>query len=94
VCVHPHRSGGELMEYLLNVDSTHQEEKKLYATLFDLLSFEKIAFSGTYSIIIPTPVVVIIQFIHKFTLCALSTNHGAVHYHLIGTFLEVMRRKS
>lgn len=46
VCVHPHRTGGELMEYLLNVDSSHQEEKKLYATLFDLLSFEKIAFSG------------------------------------------------
>lgn len=46
VCVHPHRSGGELMEYLLAVDANHLEEKKLYATLFDLLSFEKIAFSG------------------------------------------------
>lgn len=34
------------MEYLLNMDGNHQEEKKLYATLFDLLSFEKIAFSG------------------------------------------------
>ncbi|EFX90213.1 hypothetical protein DAPPUDRAFT_190307 [Daphnia pulex] len=45
VCVHPHRSGGELMEYLLNMDGNHQEEKKLYGTLFDLLSFEKIAFS-------------------------------------------------
>ena len=48
VCVHPHRSGGELMDYLLNMDGNHQEEKKLYATLFDLLSFEKIAFSGKY----------------------------------------------
>lgn len=46
VCVHPHRSGGELMEFLLNMDGNHQEEKKLYGTLFDLLSFEKIAFSG------------------------------------------------
>lgn len=36
------------MDYLLNMDGTHQEEKKLYATLFDLLSFEKIAFSGNY----------------------------------------------
>lgn len=64
------------MEYLLNVDSTHQEEKKLYATLFDLLSFEKIAFSGTYIIIISLRSFVIIQFIHKFTLYVLSTNHG------------------
>jgi hypothetical protein len=36
------------MEYLLNMDGNHQEEKKLYGTLFDLLSFEKIAFSGIY----------------------------------------------
>lgn len=36
------------MEFLLNMDASHQEEKKLYATLFDLLSFEKIAFSGNY----------------------------------------------
>lgn len=34
------------MDYLSNVDGTVQEEKKLYSTLFDLLSFEKIAFSG------------------------------------------------
>lgn len=44
-CVHPHRSGGDLMDYLFTVDEEHNNEKKLYATLFDLLSFEKIAFN-------------------------------------------------
>lgn len=34
------------MEYLSSVDASIQEEKKLYSTLFDLLSFEKIAFIG------------------------------------------------
>lgn len=40
------------MDYLLNMDGNHQEEKKLYATLFDLLSFEKIAFSGKLAFIL------------------------------------------
>ncbi len=35
------------MDYLFTVDEEHNNEKKLYATLFDLLSFEKIAFNGT-----------------------------------------------
>lgn len=34
------------MEYLSSVDGNLLEEKKLYSTLFDVLSFEKIAFSG------------------------------------------------
>jgi len=33
------------MDYLFTVDEEHNNEKKLYATLFDLLSFEKIAFN-------------------------------------------------
>lgn len=45
VCVHPHRTGGELMDHLLATDGNHHEEKKLYSTMFDLLSFEKIAFN-------------------------------------------------
>ena len=36
------------MDHLLATDGNHQEEKKLYSTLFDLLSFEKIAFNGNY----------------------------------------------
>lgn len=45
------------MDYLLNMDGNHQEEKKLYATLFDLLSFEKIAFSGKIHLQFPSPTV-------------------------------------
>ena len=37
----PIQCGGELMDFLLNMDVNHQEEKKLYNTLFDLLSLKK-----------------------------------------------------
>ena len=37
----PIQCGGELMDFLLNMDVNHQEEKKLYTTLFDLLSLKK-----------------------------------------------------
>ena len=67
------------MEYLLAVDANHQEEKKLYATLFDLLSFEKIAFSGNFYLFI------IIQFIYSFTL---HSRMLCVYYHLMGACIQ------
>ncbi|XP_022200961.2 cysteine and histidine-rich protein 1 homolog [Nilaparvata lugens] len=44
-CVHPHRSGAEVMEALRVIDEISQEEKRLYDSIFDLLSYEKIIFS-------------------------------------------------
>lgn len=44
-CTHPHRSGAEVMEALQVVDQRNEEEKKLYDSVFDLLSYEKITFN-------------------------------------------------
>jgi hypothetical protein len=46
VCVHPHRSGAEVMEALQVIDLKCEEEKRLYNCVFDLLSYEKITFNG------------------------------------------------
>jgi len=46
VCVHPHRSGAEVMEALQVIDLKCEEEKRLYNCIFDLLSYEKITFNG------------------------------------------------
>jgi hypothetical protein len=48
VCVHPHRSGAEVMEALQIIDLKCEEEKRLYNCVFDLLSYEKITFNGIY----------------------------------------------
>ncbi|XP_026461472.1 cysteine and histidine-rich protein 1 homolog [Ctenocephalides felis] len=45
ICVHPHKSGAEVMQALEVMDQKTQEEKKLYDQIFDLLSYEKIIFS-------------------------------------------------
>lgn len=49
VCVHPHRSGAEVMEALQIIDLKCEEEKRLYNCIFDLLSYEKITFNGMIS---------------------------------------------
>lgn len=46
-CVHPHRSGDDVMEALRVIDEKNLEERKLYDNVFDLLSYEKITFNGT-----------------------------------------------
>ena len=71
-CIHPHRSGGELMDYLFTIDGTYQDEKKLYATLFDLLSFEKIAFNGTARLI--CELLMIALFVEPSTIFLVSAN--------------------
>lgn len=45
-CAHPNRSGLEVMEALKLIDEQMIEERKLYDSIFDLLSFEKIIFNG------------------------------------------------
>ena len=54
MCVHPHRSGAEVMEALHVMDLKCQEEKRLYDCVFDLLSYEKITFNGKCLDIFPS----------------------------------------
>jgi len=46
VCVHPHRTGAEIMEALCVMDAKREEEKRLYDCVFDLLSYERCTFAG------------------------------------------------
>lgn len=46
VCSHPRKNGGEVMSALEARDAKQQEEKKLFLSLVDLLSYEKIVFNG------------------------------------------------
>ncbi|XP_046436468.1 zinc finger TRAF-type-containing protein 1 homolog isoform X1 [Neodiprion pinetum] len=44
-CVHPHRTGADVMEALRDIDARTLEERRLYDSVFDLLSYEKITFN-------------------------------------------------
>lgn len=46
-CTHPKKSGAEVMIALQAHDARAAEEKKLFLTLIDLLSYEKIIFNGS-----------------------------------------------
>lgn len=50
VCPHPSTTGKDVMSALDAMDQKFQEEKLLYDTIFDLMSFEKITFNGKSSI--------------------------------------------
>lgn len=45
-CSHPKKSGAEVMLALQATDATQSEDKKLFNTLIELLSYEKIIFNG------------------------------------------------
>lgn len=45
-CAHPKKTGAEVMSALQARDVEFNQEKKLFSTLIDLLSYEKIIFSG------------------------------------------------
>lgn len=49
VCPHPSATGRDVMSALDTMDQKFQEEKLLYDTIFDLMSFEKITFNGKYN---------------------------------------------
>ncbi|XP_038654633.1 cysteine and histidine-rich protein 1 isoform X1 [Scyliorhinus canicula] len=46
-CGHPTKTGNELMEILDEMDQNHKKEMQLYNSIFNLLSFEKIGYTGT-----------------------------------------------
>lgn len=50
VCVHPNKTGAEVMEALKLLEQKSEEEKKLYDGIFELLSFEKIAINGKHNV--------------------------------------------
>lgn len=45
-CCHPSKTGIELMGILDEMDQSHRRELQLYNSIFSLLSFEKIGFTG------------------------------------------------
>lgn len=45
-CAHPTKTGNELMEILGEMDQSHRKEMQLYNSIFSLLSFEKIGYTG------------------------------------------------
>uniref|UniRef100_A0A336L8H2 CSON006595 protein n=1 Tax=Culicoides sonorensis TaxID=179676 RepID=A0A336L8H2_CULSO len=45
VCAHPKKTGAEVMAALQDRDAKYREEKKLFLSLVDLLSYEKIIFN-------------------------------------------------
>lgn len=46
LCSHPKKTGAEVMQALQATDAEINEEKKLFSTLIELLSYEKIIFNG------------------------------------------------
>lgn len=54
-CTHPTKTGNELMEILDEMDQTRKKEMQLYNSIFSLLSFEKIGYTGTTALLLPTP---------------------------------------
>lgn len=49
-CLHPNKSGYEVIAALESHDAKIKEEKKMFNTLIDLLSYEKIIFNGKYEL--------------------------------------------
>lgn len=45
-CLHPKKTGAEVMLALQENDAQLNEERKLFSTLIELLSYEKIIFNG------------------------------------------------
>ncbi|CAM9305454.1 unnamed protein product [Bubo scandiacus] len=54
-CTHPTKTGNELMEILDEMDQTRKKEMQLYNSIFSLLSFEKIGYTGNGSLGTPAP---------------------------------------
>ncbi|XP_014811586.1 PREDICTED: uncharacterized protein LOC106896268, partial [Calidris pugnax] len=54
-CTHPTKTGNELMEILDEMDQTRKKEMQLYNSIFNLLSFEKIGYTGKWATPCPQP---------------------------------------
>lgn len=48
MCVHPNKSGSEVMESLCLSEAERVKDVALYKEIFNLLSYEKISFSGRF----------------------------------------------
>jgi hypothetical protein len=51
-CIHPKKSGAEVMGILKDFDEKQDKEKKLYSNIFELLNYEKITFNGKTKIML------------------------------------------
>lgn len=49
-CSHPTKTGTELMGILGEMDQSHRRDMQLYNSIFGLLCYEKIGFTGAYVI--------------------------------------------
>ena len=47
-CSHPNKTGAELMGILGEMDQSHRRDMQLYNSIFGLLCYEKIGFTGTF----------------------------------------------
>lgn len=45
-CIHPNKSGDDIMNALSLVDKQKEEELRVYSNLYCLLSYEKVTFNG------------------------------------------------
>ncbi|XP_062936049.1 zinc finger TRAF-type-containing protein 1 isoform X2 [Cynocephalus volans] len=54
-CAHPTKTGNELMEILDEMDQSHRKEMQLYNSIFSLLSFEKIGYTGSTAVATEPP---------------------------------------
>ncbi|XP_032637898.1 zinc finger TRAF-type-containing protein 1 isoform X3 [Chelonoidis abingdonii] len=92
-CTHPTKTGNELMEILDEMDQTHKKEMQLYNSIFSLLSFEKIGYTGIAScaflILLETEEYVTLYEMHPKGHCTCSY---AVSFHGLYTkdFTETM----
>lgn len=52
-CSHPTKTGTELMGILGEMDQSHRRDMQLYNSIFSLLCYEKIGFTGRYKKSLP-----------------------------------------
>lgn len=50
-CSHPTKTGTELMGILGEMDQNHRRDMQLYNSIFSLLCYEKIGFTGKYTMV-------------------------------------------
>jgi hypothetical protein len=53
-CIHPNKSGDDIMDSLGVVDRQKEEELRVYSNLYLLLSYEKVTFNGNLSVFFST----------------------------------------
>lgn len=49
-CIHPHNTGAQVLQALDLIEQSKKEEKLLYQSIIEFLSFEKVDFHGNWRI--------------------------------------------